>query len=72
MRTAFIFIYGITLARNTRSAISVTYFILMGMLSAWIVKLTARASKPMAEPRDDETTTAAVPTAKAIMSKEAS
>ncbi|WCF09198.1 ABC transporter permease [Paenibacillus thiaminolyticus] len=54
------------------SAISVTYFILMGMLSAWIVKLTARASKPMAEPRDDETTTAAVPTAKAIMSKEAS
>ncbi|WP_019419926.1 ABC transporter permease [Paenibacillus sp. OSY-SE] len=53
------------------SAITVTYFILMAILSAWIVKLTGRTSKPNKEP-SAAVAEAAIPTTKAMMSKEAS
>ncbi|MFW5438323.1 ABC transporter permease [Paenibacillus apiarius] len=53
------------------SAITVTYFVLMALLSAWIVKLTGRASKSGKE-HGDTAAEAAVPATKAIISKEAS
>ncbi|MEQ7050997.1 ABC transporter permease [Paenibacillaceae sp. P-4] len=70
--TMQLFLYAqLNKSGHITSAITVTYFILMAILSAWIVKLTGRTSKPVAEPEED-IVSSSIPTTQATMSREAS
>lgn len=70
--TMQLFLYAqLNKSGHIASAITVTYFILMAILSAWIVKLTGSTSKTVAEPEEDIVNNS-IPTTQATMSREAS